>query len=131
MTGTNKALNRIETKKLICDLADQGYRFVFSNEGECVVFTPKDDEYSISVTGQSYERGCSCLARGPCKHMTAFLGMRPCGECQGVMLREEMTTATRILTGSNDVFRCVECNDWILTSKIRPWLVGGWRYANT
>lgn len=103
-------------------LAGQGYKIYWVSVDEGFVASPKGDRYTISLTGETYPRGCSCPARGPCKHLRAFLALIQCtdDQCAGLMLRGQMKGFSRLGTTATDVYVCEVCQKMERTENVRP-----------
>lgn len=91
----------------------QGYKLRFVAEGEAIILRldPHATPYLVSLTGHTWDLGCTCLAGrvlGRCPHVAVVSAFRPCDEpgcLDGIM--EDRTYDT--IGGPVHVYECLRC----------------------
>ncbi len=112
---------------LFNDMVSKGYVFEWIADGECIIRKPDAGLYIVSITGETYEIGCTCPGgdfkddrreKHPeksewqiaCKHEKIVMDAHECPRCGSVSLYHEYMTP---MAQENSFFACLKCKQVI------------------
>ncbi len=104
---------------------EDDYKIMRVNDCEAIVTKPDGVSYKVSLTGETYEVGCSCKGGefefdrqqkfpgrseylNACKHKKILMATCTCPKCEELMALYEFRTDSEIPTIA-DFFRCMSC----------------------
>lgn len=78
---------------------------------EGFVIHPDGTVYQVSLNGANFTKGCNCQSVTYCKHLAAFMNIRPCPKdgCMGVRIKRKVEGLAEIFYDRIFVWNCISC----------------------